>query len=203
MLPLRRAARPRGAVVFAGPTTALLTWFWPPPPAPSPQSGAGVARCRGPAPSRRGRSGARRAQGGQSPPKKAARAPDGGSYRGQQVRRSVAPVRVVARAFGPFGRQLKLSPSLQCGPRPVRGPRRRRVTSRAPSRGTGAPRQSRETGSKGTRETEEPERTSPLRDIASATHAPCARGRAGALTGFPFSREIVKKITQLTDRRIV
>lgn len=34
------------------------------------------------------------------------------------------------------------------------------------------------------------------------TH-PCARGRAGALTGFPFSREIVKKITQLTDRRMV
>lgn len=76
-------------------------------------------------------------------------------------------------------------PSLQCGPRPVR-PSAAAGSTRAPSRGPGAPRQSRETGSKGTKETEKPARTSPLRDIASTTHAPMRAGARGGSNGVSF-----------------
>ena len=76
-------------------------------------------------------------------------------------------------------------PSLQCGPRPVR-PSAAAGSTRAPSRGPGAPWQSREPGKKCTREMEEPARTSPLRDFASATHAPMRAGARGGSNGVSF-----------------
>ena len=94
-------------------------------------------------------------------------------------------------------------PSLQCGPRPVR-PSAAAGSRTARPRGVRARHGSRGSQARNAPESwRSPHAHRPLETSRRPRTHPCARGRAGALTGFPFSREIVKKITQLTDRRMV